>query len=742
VQLNYYAILQDYVDDSITTGQLVSRIREFYEYFRVYANGYSDTEIISRFESIDKNTIGKFLANVETLSTQEVLSTLKEVETKGLMGAGAKFFAQHRTGYRYEIIKSGDTVRYVKTTEELDEETKNEILATSTEVHIDTLISNFGVDDISQSLITRVRTDFGGDIVIDKENGHANIVVTSSNYAHYLLGFMLYEVLVRFDGINTFSFIPDAGGGVHYDGSAISRYADDPDSPIGWFFVEFLNAMKLAEAARGRSIIAGESTQHSTRDFNFAISTIGIRGGYPNRELLKDCGSVKIKRSNDDVYMAIVENYDVTNMPVIEAFSDDTVLIDEDYLDLVGIDPENITRILEHPNVSHINNLRFRSWYMGNVSRKGGNYSIYTGDQEEIEITGENCFIPVGVSIYDNTGTDVTVPEMYKFGARIFNRVGNQYVQDRDLSIPNTTFLTTYGVSPTNIFRYSNIAGYDNGAIGNVSNILYSSCRLSVNGVELFVYDNSSGYIFAQSDLHNTMLNNCIIGGEPVIVASPYSIRDNDLDKIRMFFVRIVEAAKFHMMPIDAMYSNMDDPITKSGYIARVKSILNSLLTYQNFIEFIENNNTITTASAHPEIKVYLSNVGVSSENIELPFLMKDGTIDASVMDDPFGVTIDGNVVRWYTEKTDDDRFINRSIDLRSGDTASNTSYTEFDVDAPTVEVPAPEPKETRVEYTFTENGDGSVTIDYVVYDEDDNDITDQISTLTIGEYFMHKEVN
>ena len=45
------------------------------------------------------------------------------------------------------------------------------------------------------------------------------------------------------------------------------------------------------------------------------------------------------------------------------------------------------------------------------------------------------------------------------------------------------------------------------------------------------------------------------------------------------------------------------------------------------------------------------------------------------------------------------------------------------------------------VHYTFTDNGDGSVTVNYTAYDKDGNDITDQFNTLSIGDYFLHKEV-
>ena len=47
-----------------------------------------------------------------------------------------------------------------------------------------------------------------------------------------------------------------------------------------------------------------------------------------------------------------------------------------------------------------------------------------------------------------------------------------------------------------------------------------------------------------------------------------------------------------------------------------------------------------------------------------------------------------------------------------------------------------------HVVYTPVDNGDGSVTVTYQAFDENGNDITDQFNTLTLGETFIHKEVN
>ncbi|WP_456432670.1 hypothetical protein [Nitratifractor sp.] len=59
---------------------------------------------------------------------------------------------------------------------------------------------------------------------------------------------------------------------------------------------------------------------------------------------------------------------------------------------------------------------------------------------------------------------------------------------------------------------------------------------------------------------------------------------------------------------------------------------------------------------------------------------------------------------------------------------------------------PPPEPIEEptihrgmRVEYTLTKMDDGSVSVGYTAYDEEDNDITDQITTLQVGDKFMYK---
>jgi len=61
---------------------------------------------------------------------------------------------------------------------------------------------------------------------------------------------------------------------------------------------------------------------------------------------------------------------------------------------------------------------------------------------------------------------------------------------------------------------------------------------------------------------------------------------------------------------------------------------------------------------------------------------------------------------------------------------------------------PPPIPKEAGVavtgnyvQYTITDNGDGSVTINYVAYDKDGNDITNQFKTLSIGDYFLHEDM-
>jgi len=58
-----------------------------------------------------------------------------------------------------------------------------------------------------------------------------------------------------------------------------------------------------------------------------------------------------------------------------------------------------------------------------------------------------------------------------------------------------------------------------------------------------------------------------------------------------------------------------------------------------------------------------------------------------------------------------------------------------------TVIPPAQMDKGMRVEYTLSApDADGAVTISYVAYDENDNDITDQIKTLTLGDYFLYRE--
>ncbi len=55
---------------------------------------------------------------------------------------------------------------------------------------------------------------------------------------------------------------------------------------------------------------------------------------------------------------------------------------------------------------------------------------------------------------------------------------------------------------------------------------------------------------------------------------------------------------------------------------------------------------------------------------------------------------------------------------------------------------PVYDTKADKVEYSFTDNGDGSVTVTYMATDKDGNDITDRFSTITLEDTFMHKSID
>jgi len=49
--------------------------------------------------------------------------------------------------------------------------------------------------------------------------------------------------------------------------------------------------------------------------------------------------------------------------------------------------------------------------------------------------------------------------------------------------------------------------------------------------------------------------------------------------------------------------------------------------------------------------------------------------------------------------------------------------------------------KDMRVEYNIETHSDGTIEVSYVAYDNEENDITDQFMTLTLGDTFIHKEL-
>ncbi|ADV46419.1 hypothetical protein [Nitratifractor salsuginis] len=180
-----------------------------------------------------------------------------------------------------------------------------------------------------------------------------------------------------------------------------------------------------------------------------------------------------------------------------------------------------------------------------------------------------------------------------------------------------------------------------------------------------------------------------------------------------------------------------------------LREIYDKIFSDEGRIEAFTRGETIDYTSHDGYVSLHISRNGILQDPAALAFgkLIVDGDNISLTYDDPHDFKASNGIIRarmWDTGRADG------GFSYAADTVAMTEKYVSgihVDPDGsiddiPYIDPPQPGPYKPsiRVEYTPTKKDDGTIVVSYAAYDEDDNDITDQFSTITIGDGFLHKE--
>ena len=298
------------------------------------------------------------------------------------------------------------------------------------------------------------------------------------------------------------------------------------------------------------------------------------------------------------------------------------------------------------------------------------------------------------------------------------------------------------------IFLWSGIRGYDDVGFLAYQQIHHVDItnNVYVNGIVLrTTVANGNTTIF------NEPLIEMLLGEQKLTVHTPYLIRKADIDLIQDVVNNMRNLFKNYILPIPIPFSEggVKNHVKSALGIRGIVSIIEDAMQH---IKGIANGDTLDISTTYGA-KVAFGRSTVTQ------------TVDASVT---VGSTVarvtigrDGSLVEeggargsWlsdyvialamcYENAGGNLTKVMKNVDFRTGSTINPDPYhvdtcTGFSSETPPY-TPPTEEEEINVTYTFSEEADGTVTVTYQALNQDNEDVTSQFNTLSVGSSFLHK---
>ncbi len=733
--LNFSPLYQRYVDAKISLEEMVGEMFDLYIKFGgeipVRRDSYVQ-ETIDQLSEIPMDEYRHFLdLNLETLSAQEVADALKELEDGNLYGPGIKTIIQRRDGGFYKIEKSGASIVHLMSKERLDEETRKEIFENATSIHFDTLIANFGEGGLSGSKIRYVETDWGGVINIHDGGEKVDLYFTSMARSERLLGMALSEVMCRFGSHQFRVFAKDKIlleyiDGVVYGENRLERDVS-PDKFSNYDIAErkvndsgciVLNGMASAEKIRAQ---LSDDEQVGCGSLLNKITLYFYRSGADeaSRDLIEKCRTIK----SEKVSCSFLVNLDIFPCPLYSENGE--LMLSKSFLDYrktFGC----VTYELLLPSTRSLTTVKFRN---GDVEYlpKIFDEMIFVGNDGETVVTGDYASEDLG---------DVGTRRLYDIGVRNFYKP----VSCDDVLLPGTIF-RSHGCLHTagELILAGNVLGYDDGVLRVFKNDEAWCHVVFVNGVDRW-----------GRDLAEALLIN-----EDVHISAEAGVRSADIQILQDYFEKIQYAIKNYMFPLDRMNDlYKTDPLAYERHLANAQVFFANLIDQRSIYKFANGEEIVYTCDIRrfnhygSGRKITISGDSVDATDLDFAVfsLARDGS-SYGERENIISVEVDGNYIlrcSWCIgdKEKGTDRTCTRVYDLRTFDSeyaCHEGCPGSTDCPAPNPEVP--EKDGMTVTYRFNVEDDGSVAITYVARDAKGNDITSLFNTFTVGDRFMHKEM-
>ncbi len=719
---DFSSLYSTYLQGTLTAEEIVLEMFRAYELCGVFVPYYKDSyvkDVADTLKGISRDKIYEYLGiNDGTMSDKDVMKTLKEIESKGMFATGVKSISQRKNKKIYDLRYSASGISYVRISSLLSDTERSEIAQNATSIHIDTLVSNFMSSDLSASSIECVDTDFGGRIYIS--DGVADVVCGMFR-SDFLLGSALYHVLCIF-GINEFRYRHADFVEIEFKGNTLygvnwEEYGKDPDTytnynidlrQVGAVGTSFVNG--LVNEINANSVVG------SAEECRFAFDGIAVRfdgndNPDPSRRFIQACSDLRCYK----VIASLVENLDILPSE-LSNINGDTILTSTyiDTLEFSG-DPADV---LSLDNEQSIKKVRIRAANYESLPRKYDEVVLVTSRGETI-VRGKYAGEDNGV---------VGIEWLHSIGVRDFHSPHGISMYDV-CSLPGATFRNRGGVvDNTDLFMFGNIKGYEDGVL-----LMSPPPRLCVAGITVNGAVISDYYALASALL--------LTEAGDISVSGNYFVRESDIRKLEEYMTVIQEAVQnymFHTATLNNMYKS--DPKMKLEHIKRAAIFLESITPQSSFVGFY-GGETIFGGAGDSGITVGISEGGVVANDyntIDGVSLWMDGSYS---LDGADGAEFDG-------------RYLTTIVCLNTAqETADVTVCDLVTMDRTTVRQDGcselngtkPQPREDKnevfVKYVFTDEGDGALTVSYTATDSYGNDVTDMFSTMTIGNTFLHKEL-
>ena len=715
--IDYRTMLQDYLDATVTLEQLVWNIGVLLELSCNKPLTENGEDILKTFFGGLSNTdIQNFINNTEAMPLEGVLQYISSVLADGTMGSGAKNFTQNTVSGQYEISSDNGDITHIKCDDALTQVVIDEISQTITSIDINTLRGCLSELDVSTTSIDTITTDFGASF---KVSANSIVATVEDDACGVRTGEALYDVLKKFRKVN-FTLKPNNGNyAMNFVNDSASRFRITKWQEV------IISSMIKAETLDD-TIVNDEGI--------FAGSRFSIKYALFDEDIEPSRGLLSRITQRIDLWMLgnwYFENRDVISVIIRKNF-DGTVLLSSTEIDIRGWDTAyfhlsdylNDEAILAYPFVT--------SPKIPNAGTFSGVWNVY----------------------YHGYRSDDTLGATVEDVAKGFNSF---YTVDSNIDGRQWKFLNnmslTFDVASEwsgNLLENKNVLQYPDGVIpittwNNNEGFLALSPNSLING---HIIPNTT----VLPDAFGDIARSAIAQGE--IVLESDRIRESDLILMNKVLGYLSDIINNNLFPTTAV-NEMSDELIDANRLSRAKEVITNfvpkILSILSGVEFTYSIGGFLSVSVNKD--GYTVHKGYQHANWypygELNLL---GVYENLRAEDAtkFKYEIDGYMLRIVKRHLDTNQFYRVNYDLRFNDLGSGASVSTFD---PIDTIPfgtgastPPEPPKDidgmKVIYTPTANPDGSVTVSYQALDTDGNDITDQFNTLTLGETFLHKEIN